>query len=108
MGICELQYSAKVKIRLRELAPAARGSRDAGSRNLVFTFQLSTVGPESEIDAVCGHGRGVVETQTNDGLPSSLIHKVIYCSTDSWSHWRSKLQGFCLSKLLDKRHTDMS
>ena len=43
MGICELQYSAKVKIRLRELAPAARGSQDAGSRNLVFTFQLSTV-----------------------------------------------------------------
>ena len=28
---------------MRELAPAARGSQDAGSRNLVFTFQLSTV-----------------------------------------------------------------
>ena len=26
-----------------ELAPAARGSQDAGSRNLVFTSQLSTV-----------------------------------------------------------------
>ena len=30
--------SWKVKTRLRELAPAARGSQDAGSRNLVFTF----------------------------------------------------------------------
>ena len=29
--------------RLRELAPAARRSQDAGSRNLVFTFQLNTV-----------------------------------------------------------------
>ena len=28
---------------MRELAPAARGSQDAGSRNLVFTFQLSDV-----------------------------------------------------------------
>ena len=26
-----------------ELAPAARGSQDAGSRNLVFTFQPSTL-----------------------------------------------------------------
>ena len=32
-----------MKTRLRELAPAARGSQDLGSRNLVFTFQLSTV-----------------------------------------------------------------
>ena len=32
----------KVKTRLRELAPADRGSQDAGSRNLVFTFYLST------------------------------------------------------------------
>ena len=31
---------------MRELAPAARGSQDAGSRNLVFTFQLSTVNIE--------------------------------------------------------------
>ena len=30
---------------MRELAPAARGSQDAGSRNLVFTFHLSTVCP---------------------------------------------------------------
>ena len=29
--------------RLRELAPAARGSQDAGSPNLVFTFQLNAV-----------------------------------------------------------------
>ena len=35
-----------MKTRLRELAPAARGSQDAGSRNLVFTFQLSTVNIE--------------------------------------------------------------
>ena len=28
----------RVKARLRELAPAARGSQDAGSRNLAFAF----------------------------------------------------------------------
>ena len=32
-----------MKNRLRELAPAARGSQDAASRNLVFTFQLGIV-----------------------------------------------------------------
>ena len=30
--------SKKVNARLRELAPAARGSQDAGSRNLAFAF----------------------------------------------------------------------
>ena len=30
--------SKKVKARLRELTPAARGSEDAGSRNLAFTY----------------------------------------------------------------------
>ena len=30
----------KVEIRLRELVPAARGSWEAGSRNLVFTFEV--------------------------------------------------------------------
>ena len=30
--------SLKVKTRLRELAPTAGGSQDAGSRNLVFIF----------------------------------------------------------------------
>ena len=29
--------------RLRELAPTARGSKDAGSRNLAFTFYPSSV-----------------------------------------------------------------
>ena len=32
-----------MKNRLRELAPTARGTQEAGSRNLVFTFQPSTV-----------------------------------------------------------------
>ena len=45
-----------MKTRLRELAPAARGSQDAGSRNLVFTFQLSTV---IDVACVCGQSRTI-------------------------------------------------
>ena len=48
--------SLKGKTRLRELAPAARGSQDAGSRNLVFTFQLSTV---IDVACVCGQSRTI-------------------------------------------------
>ena len=37
-GYSKLSY--KVKPRLRELVPAARGNQDVESRNLVFTFKL--------------------------------------------------------------------
>ena len=40
---CTVRTQLNVKTRLRELAQAGRGSQDAGSRNLVFTCQLSTV-----------------------------------------------------------------
>ena len=43
-----------MKTRLRELALVARGSQDAGSRNLVFTFQLSTVDAASELVSQVG------------------------------------------------------
>ena len=49
LEIASFVYSTQLKgeesedYRLRELAPAARGSQDAGSRNIVFTFQMSTV-----------------------------------------------------------------
>ena len=39
-----------MKTRLRELAPAARGSQDKGSRNLVFTFQPSTVQRDTNLE----------------------------------------------------------
>ena len=38
MNYINAVLSSKVKTRLQELAPAARGSQDAGSRNLVLTF----------------------------------------------------------------------
>ena len=49
---------------LRELTPAARGSQDAGSRNLVSTFQLSTV----LITWYCDIAENVLLTYRSDGI----------------------------------------
>ena len=58
-----------MKTRLRELAPAARGSKDAGSRNLVFTFQLSAV------DCLAGLANCSISSETSC---LSTLYSVVY------------------------------
>ena len=56
---------------LRELAPAARGSQNAGSRNLVFTFWTSTVQP-ADIGWPTGNGKKLSCRQAQLGQATCL------------------------------------
>ena len=63
---------------MRDLAPAGRGSQDAGSRNLVFTSQLSTVHWVKDMHK---SGIHVGQKSTNfckyedEGLPSHFVEQ---------------------------------
>ena len=66
---------------MRELAPAARGSQDAGSRNLVFPFQLNTV----------------MQNYENSSIIKQQAKVVLRVPTDHWSSsgpWRTVLHTY--------------